>query len=137
MTTIMKISSRNLVSVRRRSLVKGGMAAILASGLAPGFARAEAKKLVMAHLNAVPESAAVAFDWQAGEVRKRSGGELDLTRVTASEQLQPRRVELAMKTGDELDRWWGENLAVSRREQLEGCRAHNPWTGLPASARPK
>ena len=39
MTTIMKISSRNLVSVRRRSLVKGGMAAILASGLAPGFAR--------------------------------------------------------------------------------------------------
>ena len=78
MTTIMKISSRNLVSVRRRSLVKGGMAAILASGLAPSFARAEAKKLVMAHLNAVPESAAVAFDWQAGEVRKRSGGELDM-----------------------------------------------------------
>src|SRR5471032_463181 len=78
MTTIMKISSRNLVSVRRRSLVKGGMAAILAGGLAPTFARAEAKKLVMAHLNAVPESAAVAFDWQAGEVRKRSGGELDM-----------------------------------------------------------
>jgi len=78
MTTIMKISSRNLVSVRRRGLVKGGMAAILASGLAPSFARAEAKKLVMAHLNAVPESAAVAFDWQAGEVRKRSGGELDM-----------------------------------------------------------
>src|SRR5471032_3476742 len=78
MTTILKISSRNLASVRRRSLVKGGMAAILASGLAPSFARAEAKKLVMAHLNAVPESAAVAFDWQAGEVRKRSGGELDM-----------------------------------------------------------
>src|SRR5471030_2085153 len=78
MTTIMKISSRNLVSVRRRSLVTGGIAAILASGLAPTFARAEAKKLVMAHLNAVPESAAVAFDWQAGEVRKRSGGELDM-----------------------------------------------------------
>jgi tripartite ATP-independent transporter DctP family solute receptor len=78
MTTIMKISSRNLVSVRRRSLVKGGMAAIIASGLAPTFARAEAKKLVMAHINAVPESAAVAFDWQAGEVRKRSGGELDM-----------------------------------------------------------
>src|SRR5476649_2138650 len=78
MTTIMKISSRNVASVRRRGLVKGGMAAILASGLAPSFARAEAKKLVMAHLNAVPESAAVAFDWQAGEVRKRSGGELDM-----------------------------------------------------------
>ena len=60
MTTIMKISSRNLASIRRRSLVKGGMAGILATGLAPLVARAEAKKLVMAHLNAVPESAAVA-----------------------------------------------------------------------------
>src|SRR5260370_36251524 len=70
MSTIMKISSRNLSAIRRRSLVKGGMAGILASGLAPGFARAEAKKLVMAHLNAVPESAAVAFDWQAQEVRE-------------------------------------------------------------------
>ena len=78
MSTIMKISSRNLSSIRRRSLVKGGMAGILASGLAPTFARAEPKKLVMAHLNAVPESAAVAFDWQAAEVRKRSNGELDM-----------------------------------------------------------
>jgi len=78
MSTIMKVSSRNLSSIRRRSLVKGGMAGILASGLAPSVARAEAKKLVMAHLNAVPESAAVAFDWQAQEVRKRSGGELDM-----------------------------------------------------------
>jgi tripartite ATP-independent transporter DctP family solute receptor len=78
MSTIMKISSRNLSSLRRRSLVKGGMAGILASGLAPGFARAEAKKLVMAHLNAVPESAAIAFDWQAKEVRERSHGELDM-----------------------------------------------------------
>ena len=78
MTTIMKISSRNLASIRRRSLVKGGMAGILATGLAPLVARAEAKKLVMAHLNAVPESAAVAFDWQAKEVRERSHGELDM-----------------------------------------------------------
>src|SRR5216683_3859684 len=78
MSTIMKISSRNLSSMRRRSLVKGGMAGILAAGLAPTFARAETKKLVMAHLNAVPESAAVAFDWQAQEVRKRSNGELDM-----------------------------------------------------------
>src|SRR5712691_8696679 len=76
--TVMKISSRSLSSIRRRSLVKGGMAGILASGLAPSFARAEAKKLVMAHLNAVPESAAVAFDWQAKEVRERSHGELDM-----------------------------------------------------------
>lgn len=78
MSTIMKISSRNLSAVRRRSLVKGGMAGIIASGLAPTFARAQAKKLVMAHLNAIPESAAIAFDWQAAEVRKRSNGELDM-----------------------------------------------------------
>src|SRR5262249_58544016 len=76
--TIMKISSRALSGMRRRSLVKGGMAGILASGLVPAIARAEPKKLVMAHLNAVPESAAVAFDWQAAEVRKRSNGELDM-----------------------------------------------------------
>src|SRR3981189_3901096 len=78
MTTIMKVSSRNLASIRRRSLVKGGMAGILATGLAPLVAGAEAKKLVMAHLNAVPESAAVAFDWQAKEVRERSHGGLDM-----------------------------------------------------------
>lgn len=77
MTTIMKISSRNL-SLRRRTLVKGGIAGILATGLAPTFARAEAKKLVFAHINAVPESAAVAFDWMAGEVKKQSNGELDM-----------------------------------------------------------
>ena len=76
--TIMKFSSRALSSIQRRSLVKGGLAGILASGLAPSIARAEPKKLVMAHINAVPESAAVAFDWQAAEVRKRSGGELDM-----------------------------------------------------------
>ena len=76
--TIMKISSRALSSIQRRSLVKGGLAGILASGLAPSIARAEPKKLVMAHINALPESAAVAFDWQVAEVRKRSGGELDM-----------------------------------------------------------
>ena len=78
MPSIMKVSSRSLSGIRRRSLVKGGMAGILASGLAPTMARAEAKKLVMAHINAIPESAAIAFDWQAKEVRKRSNGELDM-----------------------------------------------------------
>jgi len=77
-TAIMRISSRNLPSLRRRSLVKGGMAGIIASGLAPTFAHAEAKKLVMAHIVPAPESGAVGFEWQAQEVRKRSGGELDM-----------------------------------------------------------
>ena len=76
--TIMKISSRNLSAIHRRSLVKGGLAGIIASGLAPTFAHAQAKKLVFAHINAVPESGAVAFDWMAGEVKKRSNGELDM-----------------------------------------------------------
>ena len=78
MSTIMKISSRSLGGVRRRSLAKGGMAGILATGLAPTFARAEAKKLVMAHIVPAPESGAVGFEWQAEQVRKRSGGELDM-----------------------------------------------------------
>ena len=76
--TIMKISSRNLPPVGRRRLVKGGMAGIIATGLAPTFARAEAKKLVMAHIVPPPESGAVGFAWQAEEVRKRSNGELDM-----------------------------------------------------------
>lgn len=78
MTTIMKISGRNLAGLRRRSLVKGGVAGIIASGMAPTFARAEAKKLVMAHIVPPPETGAVGFSWQAEEVRKRSGGELDM-----------------------------------------------------------
>ena len=48
----MKISSRNLGAMRRRSLVKGGLAGIIASGLAPTFAHAQAKKLVFAHVTA-------------------------------------------------------------------------------------
>jgi len=76
--TIMRVSSRNLASVRRRALVKGGLAGIIASGLAPTFARAEAKKIVMAHIVPPPESGAVGFAWQAEEVRKRSNGELDM-----------------------------------------------------------
>ena len=78
MTDIMKISSRNLSALRRRSLIKGGMAGILASGLAPTIARAAPIKLVMAHIIPVPESGAIGFAWQAEEVRKRSGGELDM-----------------------------------------------------------
>src|SRR5207302_7487892 len=76
--TIMKISGRNLPSVGRRRLVKAGMAGIIATGMAPTFARAEAKKLVMAHIVPPPESGAVGFAWQAEEVRKRSNGELDM-----------------------------------------------------------
>src|SRR5205809_2319131 len=98
--TVMKISSRNLSSMRRRSLIKGGMAGILASGLAPSFARAEPKKLVMAHLNAIPESAAVAFDWQAQEVRKRSNGELDMQFFGATLMSKELEIMNAVKSGN-------------------------------------
>jgi len=100
MTTIMKISSRNLPPVGRRRLVKAGMAGILATGLAPTIARAEAKKLVMAHLNAIPESAAVAFDWQAQEVRKRSNGELDMQFFGATLMSKELEIMNAVKSGN-------------------------------------
>ena len=64
--------------VRRRHVIQasGGLAGILTFGRAPAFAQAQPKKLVFAHINAVPESAAVAFDWFAKEVTARSKGEL-------------------------------------------------------------
>jgi tripartite ATP-independent transporter DctP family solute receptor len=77
MADIMKISSRNL-PLRRRSAMMGGLAGIIASGLAPTVARAAPIKLVMAHIIPPPESGAVGFAWQAEEVRKRSNGELDM-----------------------------------------------------------
>ena len=98
--TIMKISSLNLPAIGRRSLVKGGMAGILASGLAPGFARAEAKKLVFAHINAVPESGAVAFDWMAGEVGKRSNGELEMQFFGSTLLSKERDIMNAVKSGN-------------------------------------
>jgi tripartite ATP-independent transporter DctP family solute receptor len=64
--------------MRRRALLRHGMAGVVAAGLAPAVARAEPRKLALVHMNAPPEPAAVAFSWQADEVRKRSDGELDL-----------------------------------------------------------
>jgi tripartite ATP-independent transporter DctP family solute receptor len=64
----------------RRGFLAGaaGLAGILASGRAPAFAQTAAKKLVFAHINAPPESAALAFAWMAEEVNKRSKGALDM-----------------------------------------------------------
>ena len=47
----------------RRGFLAGaaGLAGILATGRAPAFAQTAAKKLVFAHINPSPESAAVAF----------------------------------------------------------------------------
>ncbi len=66
------------ITIGRRAAVGGGLAAILASGRAPAFAQAQPKKLVFAHINPKPESAAVAFDWFATELTARSKGELQV-----------------------------------------------------------
>jgi tripartite ATP-independent transporter DctP family solute receptor len=66
---------------RRRFIAGGaaGLAGIIATGRAPAFAQGAApKKLVFAHLNPEPESAAVAFAWMSKEATKRSNGELQV-----------------------------------------------------------
>jgi tripartite ATP-independent transporter DctP family solute receptor len=67
-------------SLNRRMLLQAGagMAGILATGRAPAFAQTQPKKLVFAHINAVPESAAVAFDWMAKELTAQSKGALEM-----------------------------------------------------------
>ena len=81
------IGTARLRSIRgsssRRTFLKGagaGIAGILAAGRAPAFAQTAAKKLVFAHINAAPESAAVAFEWFAQEVNRRIGDAQELAR---------------------------------------------------------
>jgi tripartite ATP-independent transporter DctP family solute receptor len=64
---------------RRRFIAgTGALAGIIASGRAPVFAQAAAKKLVYAHIVPPPESAAVWLAWMAEEVTKRSKGALEV-----------------------------------------------------------
>src|ERR1041385_6903130 len=64
---------------RRALLASGaGMAGILAAGRAPAIAQTQPKKLVFAHINAAPESAAINFEWMAKEGNARSKGALDM-----------------------------------------------------------
>ena len=69
-------ASISRVLLNRRSVLRAGagMAGIIATGRAPAFAQAQPRKLVFAHINAIPESAAVAFDWMAKEATARSNG---------------------------------------------------------------
>ena len=93
-------SERRLI-VNRRTLLRagGGLAGILATGPAPVFAQAQPKKLVFAHINAVPESAAVAFDWMAKELTARSNGALEMQFF--GKTLIPQELEImnAVKSG--------------------------------------
>src|ERR1700687_252805 len=89
------------VSIYRRTLLRAGagMAGILATGRAPAFAQSSPKKLVFAHINAIPESAAVAFDWMAKEATARSKGALDVQFF--GKTLIPQELEImnAVKSG--------------------------------------
>jgi tripartite ATP-independent transporter DctP family solute receptor len=89
------------VPLSRRTLLRAsvGMAGILATGRAPAFAQTQPKKLVFAHINAVPESAAVAFDWMAKEVTAQSKGALEMQFF--GKTLIPQELEImnAVKSG--------------------------------------
>jgi TRAP-type C4-dicarboxylate transport system substrate-binding protein len=74
------IARTSKVSLNRRTLLRAGagMAGILATGRAPALAQTAPKKLVFAHVNAAPESAAINFEWMAKEVNARSKGAIDM-----------------------------------------------------------
>src|ERR1700674_2296479 len=86
----------------RRGFLAGaaGLAGILATGRAPAFAQTAAKKLVFAHINPVPESAAVAFTWMAEEVNKRSKGALDMQFYGATLLSKELEIMNAVKAGN-------------------------------------
>ena len=97
----MSAAPTSRVSLNRRTLLRAGagMAGILATGRAPAFAQVLPKKLVFAHINAVPESAAVAFDWMAKELTARSNGALEMQFF--GKTLIPQELEImnAVKSG--------------------------------------
>src|SRR6202165_3857878 len=89
------------VSLNRRTLLRAGagMAGILATGRAPAFAQSAPKKLGFGHINATPESAAVAFDWMAKEATAQSKGALEMQFF--GKTLIPQELEImnAVKSG--------------------------------------
>src|SRR5260370_6039993 len=103
------LAPRSRVSLNRRTLLRAGagMAGILATGRAPAFAQAQPKKLVFAHINAIPESAAVAFDWMAKEATARS--KLDV-------------------------QFFGKTLIPHELEIINACKSGSVAIGSPADA---
>jgi TRAP-type transport system periplasmic protein len=97
----MSAAPSSRVPLNRRTLLRAGagMAGILATGRAPAFAQGSPKKLVFAHINAIPESAAVAFDWMAKELTARSNGALEMQFF--GKTLIPQELEImnAVKSG--------------------------------------
>jgi len=98
----MKRTSRGIHLDRRGFLASAGagMAGILTTGRAPVFAQAAAKKLVFAHINAAPESAALAFAWMAEEVNKRSKGAFDMQFFGSTLMTKELEIMNAVKSGN-------------------------------------
>lgn len=94
-------NSMSHITLNRRTLIRAGagMAGILATGRAPAFAQTAPKKLVFAHINAVPESAALAFDWMAKELTTQTKGALEMQFF--GKTLIPQELEImnAVKSG--------------------------------------
>ena len=91
------------IHLSRRSFVAGagaGLAGILASGRAPVFAQTPAKKLVFAHINPAPESAALAFTWMAEETNKRSKGALEMQFFGSTLMTKELEIMNAVKSGN-------------------------------------
>ena len=97
-----KSPSSHIRMDRRTLLISAGagLAGVLATGRAPLFAQSAPKKLVFAHINASPESAAVAFEWFAKEATARSKGTLDVQFFGST--LLPKELEImnAVKSGN-------------------------------------
>ena len=91
------------IHLSRRSFVAtagAGLAGILASGRAPVFAQTPAKKLVFAHINPAPESAALAFTWMAEETNKRSKGALEMQFFGSTLMTKELEIMNAVKSGN-------------------------------------
>ena len=102
MKSAMRALTRAIHPTRRRFLASSaaGLAAVLATGRAPAFAQTAAKKLVFAHINPAPESAAVAFQWFAEEVNKRSKGALDVEFYGSTLLTKELEIMNAVKSGN-------------------------------------
>ncbi|HYM01407.1 MAG TPA: TRAP transporter substrate-binding protein [Stellaceae bacterium] len=86
---------------RRRFLAGAGLAGVLAAGRGPAFAQGAApKKLIFAHINPPPESAAIAFDWMAKEVAPRSKGALEMEFYGSTLLTKELEIMNAVKSGN-------------------------------------
>jgi len=76
--TIDNINEKKSVILTRRALLRagGGLAGILAFKQAPVFAQTQAQKMIIAHMNPLPESGSISMDWLAKALTERSKGEI-------------------------------------------------------------